>query len=127
MSQRPPQGGKKKESMMNRSTKRLKTRFAPYTRFAVRPGAAAPCHGPPGAALEALKAQLLTEQLKATRALVPDEAIRWAADEATSLAWLTGYPLLVLPTLFEELVNAAARRARTQASIRQRSVLLQAA
>lgn len=112
---------------MNDKTTRLKARFAPPTRFAVRPETAAKPFARPILELETLKARLLAERWKTARAFVPGAALRQAADEAASLAWLTAYPLLVLPVLFEELADVAARRARKQADIRQRSLMLQAA
>ena len=112
---------------MNENTKRLRTRFARPTRFAVRPGTAPNRPGPPNLELEVLKSRLLAEQTRVARAFVPADLLRQAADEAASLAWLTPYPLLVLPTLFDELVDTAAARTRKQADIRQRSQMLQAA
>jgi hypothetical protein len=121
----PPEGGKPKGKDMNENTKQLKARFARPTRFAVRPGPSR--LGLPNLELEALKTQLLAERTKTARAFVPGEVLRQAADEAASLAWLTPYPLLVLPALLDELVDAAAARTRRQADIRQRSQVLQAA
>ncbi len=112
---------------MNADTTRLNARFGPPTRFAVRPGPAPSRFGLPNLELEALKTKLLADRTKAVRALVPGDSLRRAADEAASLAWLTPYPLLVLPVLFDELVDAAATRARRQADIRQRSPMLLAA
>jgi hypothetical protein len=112
---------------MNENTRQLKARFGPPTRFTVRPGPAPSRFGLPNLELEALKARLLAEHTRATRAFVPGDTLRWVADEAASLAWLTPYPLLVLPVLLEELVGVAAARARKQAEIRQRSPMLLAA
>ncbi|HEY9173029.1 MAG TPA: hypothetical protein VI136_12145 [Verrucomicrobiae bacterium] len=112
---------------MNENTQRLRPRFARPTRFAVRPALVPNRHGPADLELEALKSRLLAEQTRVARAFVPGDLLRQAADEAASLAWLTPYPLLVLPTLLEELVDTAAARARKQADIRQRSQMLQAA
>jgi hypothetical protein len=112
---------------MNEDRRHLKARFGPPTRFAVRPEPASSRFGLPNLELEALKTRLLAERTKVARALVPGDVLRHAADEAASLAWLTPYPLLVLPELFDELVDAAATRTRRQADIRQRSQMLQAA
>jgi hypothetical protein len=127
LEQTPPRGGKPKEKAMNANTTQLKARFGPPARFAVRPAPAPSRFDLPNLELEGLKTRLLAEQTKAARALVPGDALRQAADEAASLAWLTPYPLLVLPTLFDELVAAAAVRTRKQAEVRQRSRMLQAA
>jgi hypothetical protein len=123
----PPRGGKQNEEDMNANRALLKARFGPPSRFAVRPAPAPSRFGLPNLELEAFKRRLLAERTKAVRALVPGDALRQAADEAASLAWLTPYPLLVLPTLFDELVHAAAARTRKQAEVRQRSRMLQAA
>ncbi len=112
---------------MNENRKRLRTRFARPTRFAVRPGPVANRPSPPDNELEELKNRLLAERLRIERAFVPGETLRRAADEAASLAWLTPFPLLVLPGLFDELVSIAATRTRKQAEILHRSQMLQAA
>ena len=112
---------------MNENGTRLKARFGPPARFAVQPTPALSRFGLPNLELEALKTRLLSDRTKTARALVPGAALRKAADEAASLAWLTPYPLLVLPALFDELVDAAAARTRKQAEIRQRSPMLLAA
>jgi hypothetical protein len=127
LEQTPPRGGKQKDEDMNENKRQLKARFGPPTRFMVRPEPAPNRFGLPNLELEAFKRRLLAERTKAVRALVPGDALRQAADEATSLACLTPYPLLVLPTLFDELVDAAAARTRKQAEVRQRSRMLQAA
>lgn len=112
---------------MNDNRTLLRARFGPPTRFTVQPEPAASRFGLPNLELEALKIRLLAERSKTARALVPGNALRHAADEATSLAWLTPYPLLLLPGLFDELVDTAATRTRKQAEIRQRSPMLLAA
>jgi hypothetical protein len=112
---------------MNNNTKLLKTRFPRPTRFAVRPALASSPRGRLDADLEKLKSRLLDKRLAAARSAVPGGVLRQAADEAASLAWLTPFPLLVLPALFDELADTAQVRARKQAEIRQRSHLLLAA
>lgn len=112
---------------MNENRTQLKARFGPAARFTMRPVQTPDRFGLSNFELEALKTRLLADRTGATRALVPGEALRKAADEAASLAWLTPYPLLVLPGLFEELVAGAAARVRKQAEIRQRSQMLLAA
>ena len=47
--------------------------------------------------------------------------VRRAANEAAALAWVTPYPLLFFPVLFEEKANAELRVALRQQQIRQRS------
>jgi len=81
----------------------------------------APFRGVTELTLERLKAQLLAEELRRTPAIELGAPLRLAAEEATALAWLTPYPLLLLPALLEEKALAARRKAGRQARIRQRS------
>ena len=70
--------------------------------------------------LERLKYSLLRHELgQAAPVLVV--SLRRAANEAAALAWLEPHPLLVFPTLFNELVLAARRRAYKQEFVRARS------
>ena len=72
-------------------------------------------------ALVALKERLLDPSL----ATAPNEThralLRLAANEAEALAWLNGYPLLLLPALLEEKIAATHRYAARQAFLRQES------
>ncbi len=70
--------------------------------------------------LEALKNRLLRSELQSAEPglLV---ALRRAANEAASLAWLEPHPLLVFPTLFGELALRAVRRHQKQGNVRTRS------
>ena len=67
--------------------------------------------------LERLKQRFL----KAAFAQTDDRLLRlalWrAAQDAAALAWATAYPLLVFPTLFEEMANAARQYAERQARL----------
>jgi hypothetical protein len=47
--------------------------------------------------------------------------LRRAANEAAAVAWITSYPLLVFPALFEEKAQAALAHAERQNWILQRS------
>jgi hypothetical protein len=47
--------------------------------------------------------------------------IRRAANEAAALAWVTPYPLLVFPVLFEEKAAAELAVANRQQQIRKRT------
>src|SRR4051812_19934320 len=72
--------------------------------------------------LEQLKQRLLTQRL----ATAIDEsdlrpAYLRAAHDAASLAWLTPYPLLFLPQLFEEKAEEAKRRTERQRKLLNRS------
>jgi len=73
-----------------------------------------------------LKQRLLLQWLND----VPDSAthalIIRQANEAAFLAWLTSYPLLTFPCLFEERAAAATEQVRCQARLYWRSLALQA-
>lgn len=73
------------------------------------------------AQLESLKTRLLRHHVlhAPDMSLIP--AIRRAAHEATSLAWLTPFPLLALPTLLDEKVREAMQIAWRQEQIRLQS------
>lgn len=52
-----------------------------------------------------LKSRLLKEALKDGRGQTPAQLLRLAAIEAEAQAWLTSFPLLLFPALFEEKVR----------------------
>jgi hypothetical protein len=97
------------------------TRFAPETRFEVRPVPPAPFRAVEENELERLKNRLLLETLRAV-APQANGYVRRAANEAAALAWVTPYPLLVFPELFGEKAGAALLQAKRQDSVRQRSL-----
>jgi len=101
---------------MNTNKTRVLTRFAPETRFELRPAPTAPFRAVQETEFERLKNKLLAEQLAE---VVPElnVPLRRAANEAAALAWATIFPLLVFPALFEEKIAAAARQAERQARI----------
>ena len=109
---------------MNKNYKQLATRFAPDTRFEVKPAPPAPFRATQEIKFEQLKDQLLLERLD--QALDPqlNSHLRRAANEAAALAWVTRYPLLLFPALFEEKVKSAKRRAHKQQLVRARSAEL---
>lgn len=94
---------------MKSEVRKLATRFAPETRFEVRPVPTALSRGALEAQLETLKNQLLFRLLDETPEPAVSGALRYAANEAAALAWTTPFPLLVLPTLLEEKAQAARR------------------
>jgi hypothetical protein len=112
---------------MNENYRRVPTKFGPETRFEVKPSPSAPFRARHEAELERLKAQLLAERLEGTKEAQLLNHLRRAANEAAALAWVTHYPLLVFPALFEEKADAALLRAERQEQIRQRSRELLAA
>ena len=101
---------------MNINKTRVPARYGPETRFELRPAPPAPFRATRETEFERLKSRLLAEQLAvATPEL--NTALRRAANEAAALAWVTFYPLLVFPVLFEEKTAAAGRQAQRQAHI----------
>src|ERR1700722_5347930 len=102
---------------MNKTTNKLKAKFRPETRFELRPTPAAPFRATQETEFERLKNRLLTETLLATANPGLNAALRRAANEAAALSWVTYYPLLVFPALFEEKIRVGFRQAERQARI----------
>jgi len=109
---------------MNRNYKKVPTRFGPETRFEVKPVPPAPFRATQETELERLKNRLLLGFLNdlAEPGLIP--YVRRAANEAAALAWVTPYPLLAFPGLFEEKAQTALLYAERQNSVRERSAEL---
>jgi len=105
-----------KKHMNNIKTK-VTTGFAPVTQFTLQPVTTTPFRANLESEFERLKSRLLAETL--TKAEQPElnTPLRRAANEAAALAWVTFYPLLVFPALFEEKSRAAVRQAARQARI----------
>jgi hypothetical protein len=109
---------------MNRNYRQVPTRFGPDTRFEVRPNPPAPFRVTQETALDQLKNRLLARRLADETEPGRNGYLRRAANEAVALAWITPYPLLVFPGLFDEKAEAALQQAARQAHIRQRSEML---
>ena len=103
--------------MNNRTNQRLRAEFSPDTRFEVQATAAAPFRAIQETDFDRLKNRLVTETLLATATPDLNAIVRRSANEAAALAWVTFYPLLVFPTLFEEKLQHAFRHAERQARI----------
>jgi hypothetical protein len=116
-----------KVNEMNANSKRVRTRFAPETRFRVRPVQAAAARAIQEAEFERLKSRLLRERLEGVVEPGLNGYVDGAAKEAAALAWVTPYPLLVFPVLFSEQAEAALVRARRQQRVSRISRLLLAA
>ena len=99
----------------------LRAEFGPETRFEVRPQPATPFRATREDDFERLKNRLLSETLYRLEDPALNTPIRRAANEAAALAWVSYYPLLVFPTLFEEKVRTATRQAGRQNRIYQAS------
>ena len=106
---------------MKANYRRLPTEFGPETRFVVEPAPAAPFRTVHESHFEGLKRRLLAERLEDSYEASLNSQLRRAANEAAALAWVTAYPLLVFPALFDEKADAAVRFAERQAQILERS------
>jgi hypothetical protein len=106
---------------MNRTYKRVRTRFGPDVRFEVE---AIPFRATQTTELERLKERLLLQLLKQTGAPEQNVLLRRAANEAAALAWATLYPLLFFPTLLEEKARTALTQAQKQERVRRNSLTL---
>lgn len=96
------------------------TWFEPETRFTLRPELTAPFRAIQETELERLRGRLLQNLLTETPAAELNAPLHRAANEAAALAWLTPFPLLFLPVLFEEKAVDAKRRVNHQAEVLQR-------
>jgi hypothetical protein len=102
---------------MNKNQTRVATRFAPETWFELQAGPPLPFRATQENEFERLKKRLLTLQLAGLAKPELNTPLRRAANEAAALAWVTLYPLLVFPALFEEKATAAVRHTERQARI----------
>jgi hypothetical protein len=104
-------------------TERNATRRRPtkpvHNRKATRPSPETPAAA--GIEFEQLKERLLVQSLSATYEKRYHTAFRLAANEAAALAWDSGYPLLTLPVLLHEKVQAARWRVLKQQDLRVRT------
>lgn len=101
---------------MNTNKKWVAAKFAPETRFEVRPAPPAPFRALQETEFERLRAELLGKQL-AVAGPELNVPLRRAANEAAALAWATVFPLLLFPVLFEEKAGTAIRQTERQARI----------
>ena len=109
---------------MKTKDNQVPTPFAPAASFARPVIAAVPFRGSVETELDQLKNRLLARELERTSTLEQNVGLRRAANDAAALVWLTPYPLLLLPALFEEKARAARLETGRQALIRERSTEL---
>ena len=109
---------------MKTNYRRVPARFGPETRFEVKPVPPAPFRAVQENELELLKNRLLVGVLNELDGTEANPYVRRAANEAAALAWVTPYPLLTFPELFEEKVETALRYAERQTLVRERSAEL---
>jgi hypothetical protein len=106
---------------MNTKHQRLRAEFEPEVRFEVKTEPPAPFRLVQESRFEALKARLLAERLGRVSKPAWHAPVRYAANEAAALAWVTPYPLLVYPALFAEKAETALRVAERQERVREQS------
>jgi hypothetical protein len=104
---------------MKKNYKRVRTKFGPETRFELTPVQLARARQE--AEFARLKNELLLKRLQDLLEPQSKDHLQVAAGEAAALAWVTPYPLLVFPVLFEEKAEAALLRSQRQAQVRRRS------
>jgi hypothetical protein len=112
---------------MNNAKIKVPTKFAPETRFELRPVPPAPFRATQETQFERLKTRLLARELAEATTPELNTPLRRAANEAAALAWNTLFPLLVFPVLFEEKTEATLRQIERQARILKNSRELLAA
>jgi len=105
----------------DKNHRKVRTRFAPETRFDVPVPPAAPFRGTLENDLERLKASLLRELLAGARDAALHAPLRRATNDAAALAWTTAFPLLVLPELVREKAENARTYVRRQAALLKRA------
>ena len=109
---------------MKTNTRQLAARFGPSNRGTslgvIQPTST---RAKANARLTELKDRLMRQHLAGAKPeLAP--SVQRAANDAASVAWATGFPLLVFPALFEEQASLARCQAARQYRIRQRSSAL---
>jgi len=109
---------------MKTNYRRVPTKFGPETRFEVKPVPPAPFRATQETELERLKNRLLVDILNEFDGPDANPYVRRAANEAAALAWVTPYPLLTFPGLFEEKLAIALRYAERQTRVFERSAEL---
>ena len=104
-----------------KSNRRVPTEFGPDTRFELKPAATSPFLAAQEKRFEGLKDRLLRERLELEFRPEINSYLRRAANEAAALAWVTCFPLLVFPVLFEEKAQSALLQAERQKQVLRRS------
>ena|SRR6478672_3969869 len=99
---------------MKANSHQVPTVFAPDTKFELEPIPVGPLKAALEARFDRLRAQLLLERLQEVENEKSTSQVCRAANEAAALAWVTPYPLLVFPVLFEERAQSALACAEAQ-------------
>jgi hypothetical protein len=119
LSKREGRGNNERQNM-NKNDNRVTTRFGPEPRSEMT-SAPPPFRVAQETELERLKNRLLAQRLAETTEPPLSAQLRRVANEAAALAWVTAFPLLMFPALFEEKTRTALQQAERQECIRQRS------
>ena len=106
---------------MNTTKRKIPTDYGPETRFEVKPTPVATFRAEQETSFERLKTRLLAARLDEIWEPELNNVVRRAANEAAAVAWVTPYPLLFFPALFEEKLHTGLNIAERQAEVRQRS------
>jgi hypothetical protein len=106
---------------MNTNHRRVQTDFGPEARFEITLDPPAPFRAMQESLFEKLKTRLVTERLEEVWGPEISSHVRRAANDAAALAWVTPYPLLVFPSLFQEKTESALLWADRQKQVRARS------
>jgi hypothetical protein len=104
---------------MKTEYRRVPTEFGPETRFEVWPLPPAPFRAELESNFERLKNRLVSERLEELWEPELNSQVRRAANEAAALAWVTPYPMLVFPVLFEEKAERSLAVAERQKVVRE--------
>jgi hypothetical protein len=106
---------------MKTKQKEIPIDYGPETRFDTKPAPPAPFRTELETSFEQLKRRLLTARLDELWEPELNAMARRAANEAAAIAWVTPYPSLFFPALFEEKLQAGVEVAERQAEVSQRS------
>jgi hypothetical protein len=115
---------KTRKEKMNTKLRRVPTSFGPETHFDLSPGPPAPFRVEQESLFEALKHRLLADRLQELWSPENNSQVRRAANEAAALAWVTPYPLLFFPALFQEKTETALEISERHHNIQERSCQL---
>ncbi|MCL5097176.1 MAG: hypothetical protein M1608_06570 [Candidatus Omnitrophica bacterium] len=111
---------------MKASAQKVPTRFTAETMYEVPIPVVSVAWLPGSTAqeIERFKTRLLCQMFNEPENAALHQSLQLAAEEAASLAWLTPFPLLVLPILLDEKVQVARAQAARQERIRRRSQVI---
>ena len=109
---------------MKTKNRKLPAGFGPKSRFEIRHVPTLSYRSEEETGFERLKKRVLAARLEEVWEPEYNSALRRAANEAASLAWLTPFPALFFPVLFEEKAEAAVKFGERQAEVRAQTAEL---